>query len=99
MNSLSGPEIQFESETGKNEWIEKYKDNVKKIQVWRSNRNYSYFFTHGKTFGLCRIVFVGLPDSGKTSLLFALKKYLEENKGSPRQSLRLFIYEFYDKAI
>jgi len=65
-------------------WKDQYIDNFQKVKLWKSARNYSYFFTQGKSFGICRIILTGMDDSGKSTLLFALKEASERYKPKER---------------
>lgn len=56
-------------------------DNYHKLESWTASRNYSYFFSHGKSFGVCRAIVTGKLDSGKSTLLFTIKQLLEETQG------------------
>ena len=62
-------------------WADRYIDNYKKLKLWKLARNYSYFFSHGKSFGVCRVIITGAPGVGKSTLLYTLKKTLLESKG------------------
>ena len=81
---ISRSNMSLKGEERRNLWLEKYRDNSEKFKTWKASRNYSYFFSHGKSFGICRVVITGLPGSGKATLLFTLKTLLEETKGKSK---------------
>jgi len=81
MNFKSQSYGNFKEAVLRNYWLEKYIDNYRKLQSWSTSRNYTYFFSHGKSFGVCRVIMTGRLDSGKSTLLFSLKALLEESKG------------------
>ena len=91
---ISRSNMSLKGEERRNLWLEKYRDNSEKFKTWKASRNYSYFFSHGKSFGICRVVITGLPGSGKATLLFTLKTLLEETKGKSETFLRFVPFFF-----